>query len=92
MPYSECDYSYDSIDGVKNRIDNPHLVPATPSLMSGLMAAMSGEPSNIQQIKVVLRYKVKENIIEGMNVPFSKMRFMNEKVENRLVMEDAYGN
>ena len=23
---------------------------------------------------------------------FQKMRFMNEKVENRLVMEDAYGN
>ena len=35
---------------------------------------------------------MKENIIEGMNVPFSKMRFMNEKVENRLIMEDAYGN
>ena len=47
MPYLECDYSYDSIDGVRNRIDNPHLVPATPSLMSGLMAAMSGEPGNI---------------------------------------------
>ena len=47
MPYLECDYSYDSIDGVRNRIDNPHLVPATPSLMSGLMAAMSGDPGNI---------------------------------------------
>ena len=35
---------------------------------------------------------MKENIIEGMNVPFSKMRFMNEKVENRLIMEDSYGN
>ena len=48
MPYLECDYSYDSIEGVRNRIDNPHLVPTTPTLMSGLMAAMSGEPSNIQ--------------------------------------------
>lgn len=35
---------------------------------------------------------MKENIIEGMNDPFSNMRFMNEKVENRLIMEDAYGN
>ena len=35
---------------------------------------------------------MKENIIEGMNVPFSKMRFMNEKVENRLIMEDTNGN
>ena len=47
MPYLDCDYWYSSIEGVKNRIDNPHLVPATPSLMSGLMAAMSGEPGNI---------------------------------------------
>lgn len=35
---------------------------------------------------------MKENIIEGMNDPFSNVRFMNEKVENRLIMEDAYGN
>ena len=35
---------------------------------------------------------MKENIIEGMNDPFSNMRFMNEKVENRLIMEDTYGN
>ena len=35
---------------------------------------------------------MKEYIIEGMNVPFSKMRFMNEKVENRLIMEDTNGN
>ena len=35
---------------------------------------------------------MKENIIEGMNVPFSNMRFMNEKVENRLIMEGVYGN
>ena len=47
MPYLECDYSYDSIEGVRNRIDNPHLVPVTQSLMSGLMVAMSGEPGNI---------------------------------------------
>ena len=36
--------------------------------------------------------EINKYIIEGMNVPFSKMRFMNEKVENRLIMEDAYGN
>lgn len=47
MTYLECEYWYNSIEGVKNRIDNPHLVPATPNLMSGLVAAMSGEPSNI---------------------------------------------
>lgn len=47
MPYLECDYWYDSIEGVKNRIDNPHLVPATPNLMQGLATAMSGEPGNI---------------------------------------------
>lgn len=35
---------------------------------------------------------MKENIIEGMNNPFSNMRFVNEKVENRLIMEDVYGN
>ena len=47
MPYLDCDYWYGSIEGVKNRIDNPHLVPATPNLMRGLMAAMSGNPGNI---------------------------------------------
>ena len=47
MPYLECDYWYDSIDGVKNRIDNPHLVPVTPNLLSGLRSAVSGEPGNI---------------------------------------------
>ena len=47
MPYLECDYWYDNIDGVKNRIDNPHLVPATPNLLSGLRSAVSGEPGNI---------------------------------------------
>ena len=47
MPYLECDYYYDTIEGVRDRIDNPHLVPATPVLIRGLSAAMSGEPSNI---------------------------------------------
>lgn len=47
MPYLECDYWYDSIEGVRNRIDNPHLVPAIPTLMCGLFASMSGEPGNI---------------------------------------------
>lgn len=47
MPYLECDYWYDNIDGVKNRIDNPHLVPVTPNLLSGLRSAVSGEPGNI---------------------------------------------
>ena len=32
---------------IRDRIDNPHLVPASPSLISGLAAAMSGEPSRI---------------------------------------------
>lgn len=47
MPYLECEYWYDTIEGVKNRIDNPHLIPATPTLMHGLNTAMSGEPGNI---------------------------------------------
>lgn len=47
MPYLESDYWYDTIEGVRDRIDNPYLVPATPTLMRGLSAAMSGEPSNI---------------------------------------------
>ena len=47
MPYLECDYWYDTIEGVKDRIDNPHLIPATPILMHGLNAAMSGEPGNV---------------------------------------------
>lgn len=47
MPYLECDYYYDTIEGVRYRIDNPHLVPVSPSLISGLAAVMSGEPSRI---------------------------------------------
>lgn len=47
MPYLECEYWYDTIEGVKDRIDNPHLIPATPILMHGLNAAMSGEPGNV---------------------------------------------
>ena len=47
MPYLECEYWYDTIDKVKERIDNPHLIPVTPTLMRGLRAAISGEPSNI---------------------------------------------
>lgn len=27
MPYLECDYWYDNIDAVKDRVDNPNLVP-----------------------------------------------------------------
>lgn len=41
MPYLECEYWYDSIEGAKNRIDNPYLIPATPSILSGLYTAMS---------------------------------------------------
>lgn len=41
MPYLECDYWYDSIEGVRNRIDNPHLIPVTPNLLKGLRSAMS---------------------------------------------------
>ena len=47
MPYLECEYWYDTIEGVKDRIDNPHLILATPILMHGLKVAMSGEPGNI---------------------------------------------
>lgn len=47
MPYLECNYFYDSIEDVRDRIDNPHLVPMTPDFMRGLVAAMSGEPDNI---------------------------------------------
>ena len=47
MPYLECDYWYDGIEGVRKRIDNPHLIPATPQLMRGLHTVMSGEPGNI---------------------------------------------
>ncbi len=36
MPYLECDYWYDSIEKVRNRIDNPHLIPATPNFMKRL--------------------------------------------------------
>ena len=46
MSYLECDYWYDNIDGVKNRIDNPCLILFTPNIMKGLCAAMSGEPGN----------------------------------------------
>ena len=45
--YLDCEYWYDSIDGVRNRIDNPHLVPITPNLMRGLSVAISGEHGNI---------------------------------------------
>lgn len=47
MPYLECDYWYDSIEGVKRKIDNSHLIPVTPNLVYGLKAAISGEPGNI---------------------------------------------
>ena len=47
MPYLTCDYFYDTIDGVKFRIDNPHLIPATQTLMHGLAKAMSGEPGDL---------------------------------------------
>jgi hypothetical protein len=32
MPYLECDYWYDNIEGIRERIDNPHLIPITPQL------------------------------------------------------------
>ena len=31
----------------RERIDNPHLIPVTPQLMSGLHAAIRGELGNI---------------------------------------------
>lgn len=33
-----------------------------------------------------------KHIGEGLVNPFSNMRFMNEVVENRLIMEDSHGN
>lgn len=42
MPYLECDYWYDTIDGVKDKIENPHLTPVTPNLLRGLKSAISG--------------------------------------------------
>lgn len=47
MNYLEAEYYYDTIEGTRHRIDNPHLVPATETLMRGLGAALSGEPANI---------------------------------------------
>lgn len=47
MNYLEAEYYYDTIEGARHRIDNPHLVPATETLMRGLGVAMSGEPANI---------------------------------------------
>lgn len=43
MPYLGCEYYFDSIDGVKNRIDHPHLIPLTPSVLDGLVAVAKGE-------------------------------------------------
>jgi hypothetical protein len=40
MPYLDCEYWYDSIEGVKNRIDNPQLIPVTPTLIRGLGAVI----------------------------------------------------
>lgn len=47
MPYLKCDYWYDSVEGVRNRIDNPHLIPVTPNLLKWLRSEMSGEHGNI---------------------------------------------
>lgn len=35
------------IKGVKYRIDNPYLIPATPNIMKGLSGAIRGEPGDI---------------------------------------------
>lgn len=43
MPYLECDYWYDNIDAVKDRVDNPNLVPVTPRLLSGLRDVAHGK-------------------------------------------------
>lgn len=43
MPYLECDYWYDNIDAVKDRVDNPNLVPVTPNLLSGLRDVAHGK-------------------------------------------------
>ena len=43
MTYLECDYWYDNIDDVKDRVDNPNLVPVTPRLLSGLRDVAHGK-------------------------------------------------
>lgn len=43
MPYLGCEYYFDSIDGVKERIDHPNLIPLTPSVAYGLIAIAKGE-------------------------------------------------
>lgn len=43
MTYLECDYWYDSIEKVRNRIDNPYLIPTTRNIMKGLSGAIRGE-------------------------------------------------
>lgn len=42
IPYLGCSYYYDSIEGVKERIDHPNLIPLTPSVVDGLVAIARG--------------------------------------------------
>ena len=43
IPYLGCDYYYDSVDGVRERIDNPSMIPVTPRMMIWLTAIARGE-------------------------------------------------
>lgn len=40
MPYLECNYWYDSIEGVRGRIDNPYLIPVSSDLLNDLRDKM----------------------------------------------------
>lgn len=43
MPYLECKYWYENIEGVKERIDNPHIVPLSPMGAMFLGMTLRGE-------------------------------------------------
>lgn len=47
MPYLDCAYYYDTIEGCRHRIDNPNIIPVSMALVNGLNMALSGEPGNI---------------------------------------------
>lgn len=42
MPYFGCGYYFKTIDGVKERIDNPTKIPVTQGLLTGLSMALKG--------------------------------------------------
>lgn len=42
MPYLGCNYYYESVEGARQRIDNPTLIPLTPGGLSALADIMRG--------------------------------------------------